>query len=205
MSSCSREGTPFCGVGPEKFVKLASGETHRTLSSATKTDRNRENYRMKSLVSSPLFSRRRFLLQSFGFSALATLGRLPMMAATVTSDSAAAELLMIGDWGYDDNHTAQSKVAAVMGHYAQEHELRVQALLLLGDNWYGALDGGVHSPRWQAQFESMYPADAFDNSAYAILGNHDYQRWPDSKVDAELEYARSGKTRWSSTLAWPRS
>jgi tartrate-resistant acid phosphatase type 5 len=50
----------------------------------------------------------------------------------------------------------------------------------------------------------MYPADAFDCPAYAILGNHDYQRWPESKVDAELEYARIGKTRWTMPERWYR-
>jgi hypothetical protein len=75
---------------------------------------------------------------------------------------------------------------------------------MLGDNWYGALEGRAHSTRWQTQFEQMYPIDAFECPAYAILGNHDYQRWPDSKVDAELEYARLGKTRWTMPARWYR-
>jgi 3',5'-cyclic AMP phosphodiesterase CpdA len=50
----------------------------------------------------------------------------------------------------------------------------------------------------------MYPAEAFDCPAYAILGNHDYQRWPESKVDVELEYARMGKTRWTMPARWYR-
>jgi hypothetical protein len=149
-------------------------------------------------------SRRRFLRQSFAFSALAALGSLPCMAASVPSDPAAAELLMIGDWGYDDNHAAQSGVAKGMGRYARHHGLRTQALLMLGDNWYGELAGGVHSARWQTQFEEMYPADVFDGPAYAILGNHDYQRWPESKVDAELEYAQVGRTRWTMPSHWYR-
>ncbi len=96
-----------------------------------------------------------------------------------------------------------------MRHYAQRKDLRAEALLLLGDNWYGALDGGIHSARWQKQFEEMYPTDVFNCPAYAILGNHDYQRWPESKVDAELEYARvgkaaEGKTRWTMPSRWYR-
>lgn len=75
---------------------------------------------------------------------------------------------------------------------------------MLGDNWYGALDGGAHSPRWHTQFEQMYPTDTFDCPVYAILGNHDYQRWPDSKVDTELQYARVGKTRWTMPARWYR-
>jgi tartrate-resistant acid phosphatase type 5 len=111
---------------------------------------------------------------------------------------------MVGDWGYDDDHSPQSDVARGMRLYAQQHGIKHQALLMLGDNWYGELGGGAHSPRWKTQFEEMYPAAAFDCPAYAILGNHDYQRWPESKVDAELEYARMGKTRWTMPARWYR-
>jgi hypothetical protein len=132
------------------------------------------------------------------------LGSAPGLAASVLADPRASDLLMIGDWGYDDDHAAQSQVAVGMRRYVQEQKLRAKALLLLGDNWYGALDGGIHSARWEKQFEEMYPADVFDCPAYSILGNHDYQRWPESKVDAELEYARVGKTRWTMPSRWYR-
>ena len=159
---------------------------------------------MSDLIPASTFNRRRFLRQSFAFSALAALGSLPGMAVALSPDAEAAEVLMIGDWGYDDDHIAQSKVAAAMCHYVQERGVRTQALLMLGDNWYGALDGGAHSVRWETQFEAMYSAEAFDCPAYAILGNHDYQRWPESKVDAELEYARTGKSRWMMPARWYR-
>ena len=149
-------------------------------------------------------SRRRLLRQSFVFSALATLGSLPRIASALTTDETATDLLMVGDWGYDDDRAPQSDVARGMRLYAQEHRIKPQALLMLGDNWYGELAGGTHSPRWKTQFEEMYPAEAFDCPAYAILGNHDYQRWPESKVDAELEYARTGKTRWTMPARWYR-
>ena len=164
---------------------------------------------MTSLLAPPAtVSRRRFLRQSFAFSALATLGSFSGLAGSLPSDSAAAQLLMIGDWGYDDP-TAQSQVAAGLRAYSTQHAVHPQALLMLGDNFYGALKGGAHSARWQTQFEEMYPADAFPCSAYAILGNHDYQRWPESKVDAELEYARIGRTsagptRWTMPSRWYR-
>lgn len=111
---------------------------------------------------------------------------------------------MVGDWGYDDDHTAQSRVAAGMRSYAQAKGVNPKALLMLGDNWYGELAGGANSSRWQTQFEAMYSADAFPGPAYAILGNHDYQKWPESKVAAELEYARNGKTRWTMPARWYR-
>ena len=130
------------------------------------------------------------------------------MAEFMPLDRAAAELLVLGDWGYDDQ-TAQARVAAGICAYARQHFLRPQALLMLGDNWYGELAGGAHSTRWQTQFEQMYPASDFPCPAYAVLGNHDYQRWPESKVDAELEYARSGRngsaaTRWTMPARWYR-
>jgi tartrate-resistant acid phosphatase type 5 len=63
--------------------------------------------------------------------------------------------------------------------------------------------GGKHSSS-----RCTRPSD-FPCPAYAVLGNHDYQRWPESKVDAELEYARSGRnggaaTRWTMPSRWYR-
>jgi hypothetical protein len=154
-------------------------------------------------------SRRRFLQQSFAFSALASLGSAPGRAGSLAPARAAysagaAELLMVGDWGYDNDHTAQSQVALGMRRYAKESALNPQALLMLGDNWYGELAGGAQSPRWQTQFETMYPADTFPGPAYAVLGNHDYQKWPESKVESELEYARLGHSRWTMPSRWYR-
>lgn len=149
-------------------------------------------------------SRRRFLRQSFAFSAAAALAPLRLSAFALPPAREAAELLMIGDWGFIDDHLPQRQVSSSMQNYLREHKIIPEALLLLGDNWYGPLEGGVDSPRWQTQFESMYPADIFNCPAYAILGNHDYQNMPASKVDAELEYARRGKTRWTMPARWYR-
>lgn len=160
---------------------------------------------MDAPVSASTISRRRFLRQSFAFSALATLGSVPGVAGPFHHDHGAADLLMVGDWGWDaDGHTAQTSVANGMHSYVREHHLHAQALLMLGDNWYGDLTGGARSPRWQTQFEQMYPADVFACPAYAVAGNHDYQRLPESKVDAELEYARGNKTRWTMPSLWYR-
>jgi tartrate-resistant acid phosphatase type 5 len=164
---------------------------------------------MTLATSSPVvLSRRRFLRQSLAFSALATLGSFPSLAGSLAPDSAGAHLLMLGDWGAE-NPAAQSVVAAGMIRYAKQHALAPQALLMLGDSWYGELAGGARSPRWQTQFEQMYPEDAFPCPAYSIAGNHDYQLWPDSKVAAELEYARAGRTsagptRWTMPSLWYR-
>jgi tartrate-resistant acid phosphatase type 5 len=148
-------------------------------------------------------TRRRFLRQSFAFSALAGLGALPAVADSKHAHPSpgASHLLMLGDWGYED-FSAQSRVAAAMGRYAHEHRLKTDALLMLGDNWYGPLPGGANSERWKTQFEEMYPKNQFDCPAYAILGNHDYQQMPGSKVDAEIEYAKKNNTRWTMPSRW---
>jgi hypothetical protein len=149
-------------------------------------------------------SRRRFLRATFTFSALAMLSPIGGFASALTAEADGPSLLMVGDWGADGDYGAQSRVANTMRRYVGQQSLRTQALFFLGDNWYGALDGGVRSSRWQAQFESMYPESIFGCPAYAVLGNHDYQRWPESKVDAELAYARTGKTRWTMPARWYR-
>jgi hypothetical protein len=48
----------------------------------------------------------------------------------------------------------------------------------------------------------MYPKSVFDCVAYAIPGNHDYQRMPESKLAAELEYAKGGASRWTMPSLW---
>ena len=146
-------------------------------------------------------SRRRFLKETVAFSALAVIGDRLGFADVPGAVPGANEILMIGDWGYEDI-AAQSKVAAGMTAYTRKNSIHTDALFLLGDNWYGALAGGVKSPRWHDGFEMMYPGDVFGCPAYAVLGNHDYQRWPESKVEAELAYARAGKTRWTMPSRW---
>lgn len=149
----------------------------------------------------PAVSRRGFLRQSFAFSALAALGTDAALAKVPATGHGAHEILMIGDWGYEDA-AAQAQVAAGMAAYARQNKISPEAFFLLGDNWYGALNGGVNSSRWYAQFEAMYPEDVFNCTAYAVLGNHDYQRFPESKVDAELAYAQTGKSRWTMPAKW---
>jgi tartrate-resistant acid phosphatase type 5 len=150
-----------------------------------------------------VISRRRFLRQSFAFSALAGLGALPSYASSKQTSAAngGSRLLMVGDWGYE-NVEAQSRVAKAMQAYAQGQGFKTEALLMLGDNWYGPLPGGVKDVRWRTQFEEMYPKNVFDCPAYAIAGNHDYQRMPQSKVAAELEYAKANGTRWTMPSLW---
>jgi 3',5'-cyclic AMP phosphodiesterase CpdA len=147
-------------------------------------------------------SRRGFLRQSFAYSAVAGLGlgSLPSLAAPHESADG-LHCLMVGDWGAE-KLTAQQAVAQAMQQYVRQHSVKADALLMLGDNWYGDLPDGVNSPRWKTQFEEMYPRTSFDCPAYAVPGNHDYQRMPESKVAAELAYAKKAGTRWTMPSRW---
>ena len=75
-------------------------------------------------------SRRRFLRQSFAFSALAGLGGLPALAGAKPSGASGSRLLMVGDWGYE-NFTAQSRVAQAMREYVKEQGFKTEALFML--------------------------------------------------------------------------
>lgn len=124
--------------------------------------------------------------------------------AVVPSDPAARHLFMFGDWGalvVDP----QQHVSTAMTAYAQARGIQPAAVMLLGDNFYGRLDGGVSSPRWQSQFEDMYPKSRFDVPFYALLGNHDYILEPAGKMEAQLDYAKAHPgTRWTMPAKWYR-
>ncbi len=93
-----------------------------------------------------------------------------------------------------------------MQRYAEQHGIHPAALLLLETNFYGQLlMAGVSSPRWQTQFEGMYPASAFPGPCYAILGNHDYNVEPADKMESQLAYAKAHPgTRWTMPAKWYR-
>src|SRR5258708_25809511 len=144
-----------------------------------------QEYPRREMSLNGTLSRRRFLRQSFAFSALAGFGALPSFAdAKHGGSSAGSRLLMVGDWGYED-FEAQSRVAKAMQAYVKEQGVKTEALLMLGDNWYGPLPGGVKDARWKTQFEDMYPQSVFDCPAYAIPCNHDYQTMLITNVAAE--------------------
>ncbi len=166
-------------------------------------------------------TRRGFLRQTLTWSALAAGAHHGSAFALPPANNDAAHALVLGDWGYLDrtafeaaggsaNYAAQSQVARGMQHFARGNRLNVDALFLLGDNFYGDLPGGVASSRWRHQFEAQYPADVFPGPAYSMPGNHDYQFLPATvnKLEAELEYARTGKgidgkpTRWTMPARW---
>lgn len=153
-------------------------------------------------MESPQLTRRSFLRQTVAFSAITATSGLAH-AVTLAISPNAKHILLVGDWGYT-HPEGQRQVAEGMAAYTRTNALKVEALFMLGDSWYGDLHGGADSPRWQTQFEQMYPASLFPGPAYSIMGNHDYQRLPISvnKVEAELEYAKRGKSRWTQPGLW---
>ena len=146
-------------------------------------------------------NRRRFLQSAFAFSAATALaGCGDDFIYTSKPDAVTggvSHILMVGDWGWDTSTADQVQVAAGMQAYVEKYSLTPDALLFLGDNFYGDMSGGVKSSRWQSQFEQMYPASAFPGPAYAVPGNHDYQNAPQSKFQMELAYSQTGKSRWT--------
>ena len=124
-------------------------------------------------MASPGLTRRDFLRTGLLFSASLM---APRLAWSGTAETGSLNLLGFGDWGTGAN-ARQTAVAGALQSYARTGGFTPDALLLLGDNFYGPLPG-VDSPRWTAEFESMYPAADFPGPCYAMLGNHDYDDQP---------------------------
>jgi acid phosphatase len=90
----------------------------------------------------------------------------------------------LGDSGQD---TPLRRQNLLMMHYQKEKE-PVDAVFLLGDNFYDYGVKSVHDPQWE-EFERTYrPWCPF----YAILGNHDYLGNP----QAQVQYSQNPNTHW---------
>lgn len=146
-------------------------------------------------------TRRRLLKTLFCSSVLMDLNLNPHRngAAAQQAETPPAggfELLTLGDFGTGDER--QMAVGRAMVRYAAGLTRKPDALLLLGDNFYGAMPGGVKSPRWRTGFSSVYPGEHFPGPCWAILGNHDYHDTPGNE-QVQLNYAASldRKTRWT--------
>lgn len=156
-----------------------------------------------------MINRRQALKQTFSFSAALLASRSSFAAAALipelSGDAKALQLLMIGDWGWHNDLRPQTAVANGMTRYIETQPWKPEALLLLGDNFYGPFKGGTDSPRWKTQFEAMYRKEVFPGPCYAVLGNHDYDDEPIEKAAAELAYtAAHPGTRWRLPAKWYR-
>jgi tartrate-resistant acid phosphatase type 5 len=154
-------------------------------------------------------NRRRFLKTAFCSSALLGLNvthRVLAEGENAPTSPSSLELIILGDFGSAE--PSQWAVAKGMQNYVQSQKITPHAQLLLGDNFYKNLDGGLDSPRWKEGFEDAYPSSAFPGPCYAILGNHDYHD-TDGGQNHQLGYAahlaqKGQKTRWSMPAKWYR-
>lgn len=114
---------------------------------------------------------------------------------------AEVNLLIFGDWG-NGGGPEQTAVAKQAAEYAKKNNIKFDAALLLGDNFYKKMDGGVKDPRWQTEFEKMFDPEVLAMPFYAALGNHDYEG---EKSQMQLEYSRLHPDgRWKMPAKWYR-
>ncbi len=149
--------------------------------------------------SAPNWNRRRLLRTVFCSSAALALNIRPQ--ALQAADSEDLHWLAIGDFG--SMEPSQTAVANGMQTYVAKLKLKPSGLLLLGDNFYKPMPGGLKSPRWQSGFEEMYPKSSFDCPCPVVLGNHDYH---DNRggEQVQLAYAKTAGTRWTFPNKWHR-
>lgn len=144
----------------------------------------------------PPITRRR-LLKTLFCSSVAM--KLNLSSTAWAQDPAAAgslDFLAIGDFG--SGNKDQQTVARGLAGYAETLGKKTDGLLLLGDNFYGRMNGGLKSERWQTGFSNVFPSKHFPAPCWAVLGNHDYHDNPGGE-QFQLGYAASlaRKTRWT--------
>jgi len=112
-------------------------------------------------------------------------------------------LLAVGDFG--SKNDSQKLVAQQMAKFAKTLSQPLNAVLALGDNFYGKMT----PDRFQRDFEQMYDAAALPCPFHACIGNHDYEfaaygRDPEpKKYEMQLEYARANpNSRWKMPSKW---
>ena len=122
-----------------------------------------------------------------------------LLLAVVVRAADQVNLLAIGDWGADNS--VQAAVASAMASYVERNQIKLDAVLLLGDNFYVKLSG-VDDPQWNTLFEQMYDPKRLAVPFYAALGNHDYK---DGKAPIELDRAKQNqKSRFKLPARWYR-
>ncbi len=146
-------------------------------------------------------TRQRSLPRAAGRAALAAciLALLVLAAGSGGADER-IDLLALGDWGIDS--PAQKAVAAGMKSYVERNGLALDAVLLLGDNFYVDLDGGVEDRHWKQLFERRYDPKCLAAPFYAVLGNHDHSG---DKARTQIEYSkRNPESRFKLPAHWYR-
>ncbi|MES2597141.1 MAG: metallophosphoesterase [Verrucomicrobiota bacterium] len=174
------------------------------------------------------FTRRRALKTLFCSSAALALNLQSRRAqAEIAKDG--LHFLAIGDFG--TGGTDQVTVAKAMQEFVKKNELKSEALLLIGDNFYGPAEKKpkakgeekskkkdkdkkkekepepvpftVETKRWKTEIEDLYTTETFPGPMYAVLGNHDYH---DNKggEQTQLAYSQLPGKRWKMPAKWYR-
>ncbi len=146
-----------------------------------------------------LLSRRRLIKTAFCSSAALALNLRP--GRLLAAEEADHHMLAIGDFG--SMEPAQTAVANGMRGYVERLKLKPEWLMLLGDNFYKPMPGGLKSPRWKSGFEEIYPPAVCAGPCPAVLGNHDYHDNAGGEK-VQLAYAAQGGTRWTMPAKWYR-
>lgn len=154
------------------------------------------------MIKQTRFSRRRAIKTLFCSSAALALN-LRGGAALGEVKKGGLNFLAIGDFGTGSSD--QKAVAQALQAFASRHHMQPDALLLIGDNFYGPVKDGftAQSKRWKTDIEDMYPVSAFPVPQYAVLGNHDYHDNEEGEL-AQLAYAKKDGVRWKMPAKWYR-
>ncbi|MES2437898.1 MAG: metallophosphoesterase [Verrucomicrobiota bacterium] len=141
-------------------------------------------------------SRRRLLKTLFCSSVAMRLNLAPAAMAQPLAKPGALDLLAIGDFGSGDER--QKAVARGMSRYTESLGKTPDGLMMLGDNFYGSMKGGLKSERWMTGFSNPYPSKTYPCPCWPVFGNHDYHDTPGNE-QVQLGYAASldRKTRWT--------
>jgi predicted MPP superfamily phosphohydrolase len=148
-------------------------------------------------------TRRRALKTLFCSSAALALNLHPRRLDAALASKEGLHFLAIGDFG--TGAADQKAVSEAMQNFVTKQALKPEALLLVGDNFYGPTKGGFTDDcdRWKTGFEDMYPKSHFPCRCYAILGNHDYHDNGEGE-QAQLAYAKKLGGRWTMPAKWYR-
>lgn len=150
------------------------------------------------MKSAPM-TRRRALRTVFCASAALSLNLHRRVLGAAAADD--LHWLTIGDFG--SMEPPQMAVANGMQSYISRLGLKAPGLLLLGDNFYKKMEGGLKSERWKTGFEDIYPAAVFPGPVPVVLGNHDYHDNAGGE-QTQLAYARLPGARWTLPDKWYR-
>ena len=89
-------------------------------------------------------------------------------------------LLLLGDWGADPTKSehvkAQQRTAKVLGDWVKTLPKQPDAVLLLGDNFYGTLKG-VDDARWIRLFAASIPLERVSAEACGNIKQSARHSW----------------------------